>query len=191
MHRANIWSVSLWLWMLNPLTEAGLLRVCTWIIHVTASYHMYTLVKKKHRLCLCTYMFYRNAPEQLLAPFISYARPTVCSMCACPTTLSPTCCSTWWPRSGSWISPSCSYQSTEGCRTSNYSPNSSRSLAKGSSRLLWQPVPGFSLEGWTQVKHIYTLNPHWIQTYEVKSQSAAITWMLKPINNSYCRCEFF
>lgn len=76
-----------------------------------------------------------------------------CSTCECLTTPSRTCCSTWWRRSGSWICPSCSFQCTGVCRTLNYSPSSSRSLAKGSSKLPWRPGLGSSPEGLTQVTY--------------------------------------
>lgn len=76
------------------------------------------------------------------------------STCECLTTPSRTCCSTWWRRSGSWICPSCSFQCTGVCRTLNYSLSSSRSLAKGSSKLPWRPGLGSSLEGSTQVTYV-------------------------------------
>lgn len=85
--------------------------------------------------------------------YITDTSATVFSTCECLMTPSLTCCSTWWPRSGSWICPSCSSQSTGACRTLNYSLNSNRSLAKGSSRLPWQQEPGSSPAGSTQVKY--------------------------------------
>lgn len=88
----------------------------------------------------------------------------VCSTYECLMTPSLTCCSTWWPRSGSWNCPSCSSQSTGACRTLNCSPNSSRSLAKGSSRLPWQQGPGYSLEESTQVNHGF-----WLMKTNLKS----------------------
>lgn len=86
---------------------------------------------------------------------------TACSTCECHMTPNLTCCSTWWPRSGSWICPSCLSQSTGACRTLNYSLNSSRSLAKGSSRLPWQQEPGYSPEGLTQVRYPTSLFWKW------------------------------
>lgn len=83
--------------------------------------------------------------------YTTYTCPTVFSTCECLMTPSLTCCSTWWPRSGSWICPSCSSQSTGACRTLNYSPSSNRSLAKGSSKLPWRQEPGSSPVGSTQV----------------------------------------
>lgn len=92
---------------------------------------------------------YSHKALSLLTPCLSCY---VHSMCECLMTLSLTCCSTWWPRSGSWSFLSCSSQSMEAYRTSSYSLSSSRSLAKGSSRQPWRQGPGYLQEELTQVK---------------------------------------
>lgn len=130
-------------------------------------------------LSVCVFMCGEGDADVLL--YITNTCPTVCSTYECLMTLSLTCCSTWWPRSGSWICPSCSSQSTGACRTLNYSPNSSRSLAKGSSRLPWQPERGSSLEGSTQVQCAvqYILYMQLIFNTNIKSlKSDTFLWML-------------
>ena len=132
-----------------PVTRVG----CTYCLHI----HVCVFKSQAHADKS------RHVPEgeaEEAAAVHHWHLSPVCSTCECRMTPSLICCFTWWPRNGSWTCPSCSSQSTGACRTLNYNPNSSRSSAKGSSRLPWQQAPGYSLVGSTQVKHCMNLPIH-------------------------------